>query len=175
MTGQPNADPDLQKLFEKDHLAFTPGEEPYALGPDSLPQAGVPRGEILPFHWKSERIYPGTERDYWVYVPQQYSPTQPACLMVFQDGAGYARENSELRTPIVFDNLIHQGRMPVTIGVYVDPGHFPPAAPDREPASNRCVEYNTLSDRYARFLLEEILPEVGRQYRLTENPDGRAI
>jgi enterochelin esterase-like enzyme len=156
-------------------LAPTPG--PYKHGPDSKRQEGVPRGTVTKHEWRSE-IFPGTVRDYWIYVPAQYADLpddKDACLMVFQDGAGYAREDTEVNTPVVFDNLVHQGRMPVTIGVYVHPGHFPPTAPDREPVDNRHFEYCTLSDHYTRFLLEEILPEVGKHYRLTEDPERRAI
>jgi hypothetical protein len=76
-------------ISEKDRVAFIAGEEPYTLGPDSLPKPGTPQGEITKYHWISQRIYPGVERDYWLYIPQQYDRKQPACLMVFQDGAGY--------------------------------------------------------------------------------------
>lgn len=95
--------------------------------------------------------------------------------MVFQDGGGYVNEEGSFRVPIVFDNLIHQGKMPVTIAIFISPGYFPPVADEKEPIYNRSFEYDSLSDQYARFLLEEILPVVGAQYRLTENPDERAI
>ena len=121
-------------------------------------------------------IYPEIERDYWVYVPQQVDPATPASLMVFQDGHAYLSEEGFFRVPIVFDNLIHSGEMPVTIGIFINPGHYGPPAVDRPyRASNRSVEYDTLSDKYARFLLDEILPEVARQWNLTGDPDQRAI
>jgi len=150
----------------------TPG--PYALGADSQPQPGVPQGAVTQHEWRSE-IFPGTARDYYVYVPAQYSGDEPASVMVFQDGARYADVEGPARTPIVFDNLIHQGKMPVTIGIFINPGHFPATAPDREPVRNRSFEYDTLSDQYTRFLLEEILPAVGADYRLTDDPEQRAI
>ena len=137
----------------------TPKPGPYSLGPDSQRQPGVPQGVVTKYEWRST-IFPGTVRHYWIYVPVQYTPAQPANVMVFQDGGGYASENGDTRVPIVFDNLIHQGRLPVTIGIFVDSGHFPAVAAGKEPVSNRSFEYDTLSDQYARFLLEEILPAV---------------
>ena len=152
----------------------TPKIGPFVLGADSQRQPGVPRGVVTAHEWRSA-IFPGTVRSYWVYVPAQYTGEQPAAVMVFQDGGGYVNEEGETRVPIVFDNLIHQGKMPVTIGIFINPGVFPPVAEGKESISNRSFEYDTLSDQYARFLLEEILPAVGETYRLTENPDERAI
>ena len=99
-----------------------PGPPPnsqYRLGPDSLPQEGVPKGEIRgPFVVKSE-VYPGTQHTYWVYVPQQYDPAIPAALMVFQDGQAFKDENGDLRTQNVMDNLIYRREIPVMLGVLV--------------------------------------------------------
>src|SRR5205085_7207721 len=103
-----------------------------------------------------------TERDYWVYVPKQYDGSKPAAVMVFQDGAGYVNLNGDRRVPTVFDNLIHKKEMPVTIGIFINPGNIPAAQPGGRPRSNRSFEYDSLGDQYARFLLEEILPEVGK-------------
>lgn len=147
--------------------------EDYKPGPDAMEKEGVPKGTVTQYTWKSE-IFPGTERDYWVYVPAQYDESKPACVMVFQDGGGFVRENGHTRAPIVFDNLIHAGEMPVTIGIFINPGVVPAAKEGQEPRKNRSYEYDTLSDLYARFLLEEILPEVGKSYNLTKNPDCRA-
>ncbi|MCH8923115.1 MAG: hypothetical protein IIA67_08215 [Planctomycetes bacterium] len=80
---------------------------------------GVPVGTVTKHQWTS-KIFTGTVRDYWVYVPQQYKADKPACVMVFQDGGGYVRENGSHRVPIVFDNLIHKGQMPVTIGIFIN-------------------------------------------------------
>ncbi len=81
-----------------------------------------------------------------------------------------------IRVPTVFDNLIHRGEMPVTIGIFINPGGLKDGANENaRRRGNRSFEYDTLSDRYARFLLEEILPEVGKTYRLTDDPEGRAI
>jgi enterochelin esterase-like enzyme len=148
----------------------------YALGPDSQPQPGVPKGRIEgPLVFKS-RIFRNTVRQYWVYVPAQYDQTKPAAVMVFQDGHKYVNVEQEYRVPVVFDNLIHKKEMPVTIGIFVNPGHAGeelPADPWR--ASNRSQEYDTLSEEYARFLIEEILPEVAKGYSLTTDPSSRAI
>lgn len=137
----------------------------YAHGPDSFPRPGVPRGALHEHEWNASRVFPGTQRRYWVYVPAQYRETEPASLMVFQDAEWYLDLDFEVRTPTVFDNLIHQGEMPVTIGVFVAPG---------EPA-NRNVEYDAFSDAYATFLLTEILPTVQSRYAITEHPDRWAI
>lgn len=137
----------------------------YAHGPDSFPQPGVPRGALHEHDWNASRVFPGTHRRYWVFVPAQYIDTEPASLMVFQDAQWYLDLDFEARAPIVFDNLIHRGDMPVTIGVFVAPG---------EPG-NRNVEYDAFSDAYATFLLTEILPTVQSRYAITDDPDRWAI
>src|SRR5688572_7063092 len=146
----------------------------YTLGPDSQVQPGVPRGAVTEHTWTST-IFPGTTRKYWVYVPKQYDAATPAAVMVFQDGANYIKEDGNWRVPIVFDNLIHKKEMPVTIGIFVDPGVVPASGPDAQPRFNRSFEYDSVTDRYARFLIEEILPEVGKQYHLATDGNSRAI
>ena len=149
--------------------------QPYILGPDSQVQSGVPQGKVTQYSWKNSKLYPGATRDYWVYVPAQYDGSKPACVMVFQDGKGFAGETGAWRVPVVFDNLIHQGAMPVTIGVFIDPGIMPAESPGQQPRYNRSYEYDALGDRYPRFLLEEILPEVAKQYKLSADPNDRAV
>jgi len=146
----------------------------YQLGPDSQVQEGVPKGKVTKQHWVS-KIFEGTERDFWVYVPAQYDGSKPACVMVFQDGGGYVSEKGQSRVPVVFDNLIAKKEMPVTIGIFINPGTKPAKEAGGKGTSNRSFEYDTLSDQYARFLLEEILPEVGRNVKITDDPEGRAI
>jgi len=157
----------------------------YQLGPDSMPQPGVPQGTVTKFSWDTSKIFTNTTRSWWVYVPAQYAADKPACVMVFQDGGGYVKTNGAYRVPTVFDNLIHKKEMPVTIGVFIDPGDFP-AKPGEKPRlrpdgttnttpRNRSFEYDSLGDAYARFLLEEILPEVQKKYNLTKDPEGHAI
>jgi gluconolactonase len=150
------------------------GAEDYALGPDSLPQPGVPRGEVTQYKWTST-LFPGAARDYWVYVPKQYDPSHPACVMVFQDGQWYVKEDGDWRVPTVFDNLIHRKEMPVTIGIFVSPGVVPGATQSALPRFNRSFEYDGVGDRYARFLLEEIIPEVEKKYSLAKDGNSRAI
>jgi enterochelin esterase family protein len=138
--------------------------EVYATHPDSRPQAGVPQGTVTMHEaWRSQ-VYAGTERNWWVYVPAQYRAEAGACVMVFQDGQWYTDF-----VPAVFDNLIARGDMPVTVGVFIEPGAMDDGTP------NRSFEYDTLSDQYARFLLEEILPEVERNVRLKQDAASRAI
>jgi enterochelin esterase family protein len=151
----------------------------YPYGRDSLRQEGVPRGELTTYVWKDSKVFPGTIRRYYVYVPAQYDASKPAALMVFQDGHTYTKEDGDFRVPVVFDNLIHKGDMPVTIGVFVDPGHKKPELPPkpgwRPEAENRSVEYDTLSGDYATFLLEEILPAVAKDHPFTDDPEGHMI
>jgi enterochelin esterase-like enzyme len=146
----------------------------YKLGPDSQEQEGVPHGTVTKYTWTST-VFPGTVRDYWVYVPAQYDKEHPACVMVFQDGGGYVNPKGQFRVPVVFDNLIHKKEMPVTIGIFINPGNIPATKPGEAARSNRSFEYDTLSDQYVRFLDKEILPEVGKQYALRQDAAGRAI
>jgi enterochelin esterase family protein len=125
--------------------------------------------------WTNSTVYPGTVRDFWIYVPKQYKPESPACVMVFQDGWSYANPTGQFRAPIVFDNLIHKKEMPATIGIFVNPGTIPSSEPGGGPRNNRSFEYDSLGDAYARFLLEEILPAIGKEYKLTDAADGRSI
>lgn len=161
-------------------LAFTPAfaapqDDQYVLGPDSHVKPGVPQGKVTTHQWTESKIYPGTVRDYAVYVPAQYDKAKPAALMVFQDGMGMVGEKGQFRAATVFDNLIAAGEMPVTIGIFINPGMFPSAKPGEKGRSNRSFEYDSLGDLYSRFLLEEILPEVGKSYHLTTDPEMRAI
>ncbi|MFL5242077.1 MAG: alpha/beta hydrolase [Gemmataceae bacterium] len=146
----------------------------YKLGPDSQEKADVPKGTVTKASWKSE-VFPGTVRDYWIYVPAQYDEKKPAAVMVFQDGGGYQDKKGSFRVPIVFDNLIDEKAMPVTIGIFINPGKMPASDLNKKDRDNRSFEYDTLSDQYARFLEKEILPEVGKKYNLTKDPDQRAI
>jgi hypothetical protein len=121
----------------------------YAYGPDSDIQPGVPAGSTVDFDWCESTIYPGTTRRYWVHVPAQYDPCEPALLMVFQDGWWYLDPDGQVRGAIVLDNLIHRGEIPVTISVFVDPGVLKNA----EQSKNRNAEYDAFNDRYVTFLL----------------------
>ena len=172
LPGKPAAPAKPQASAPQIEDEFQPG--PYELGEDSQRHEGIHVGKITAHKWTS-KIFEGTERDYWVYVPAQYDANKPACVMVFQDGFNYMNEKGQFRAPIVFDNLIHQGEMPVTIGIFINPGVVPATSKEAKPRPNRSFEYDTLSDQYTRFLLEEILPEVGKTYNLSKDPACRAI
>lgn len=144
------------------------GGQDYKLTEDSLPQEGVPKGKLTKHVWDTSEIYPGTTRDYWVYVPVQYESSKPACVMIFQDGEVFIDEEGPVNIPVVFDNLIYKQEMPVTIAILINPG-------TKDGKSQRRLEYGIVSDTYARFLLEEIIPEVGKTYNLTDDRKGRAI
>ena len=138
--------------------------EVYRNNPDTVAQAGVPKGEVRQMPRFQSNVFAGTSRDWWVYVPAQYKPENPACVMVWQDGGG-ARNY----VPAVYDNLIAKGEVPITVNVFINPGTFEGGR------SNRSFEYDTLSDQYARFLLEEILPEVEKTVKLRKDAQSRAI
>ena len=155
---------------------FAQTTDNYQPGPDSKPQPGVPKGEVIKLNFDKSKIFPDTARDYWIYIPAQYNPDKPACVFICQDGIRW-------EAPTVFDNLIYKKEIPITIGVFVAPGVVKTAnangALDR---FNRSFEYDGLGDGYARFLLDELLPEVetkktsdGRVIRLSHEGNDRLI
>src|SRR4051812_49283624 len=152
-----------------------PSAEEYVLGPDSQPQAGVPKGTVIRHHWNTSKIFPGANRDYWIYVPAQYKSDKPMPIMVVFDGGGFVAEDGRWRANIVFDNLIHKGQMPPTIGIFINPGVAPALTAEQQPRFNRSFEYDALGDRNARFIIDEILPEVGKQYNLSKDPNDRGV
>jgi sugar lactone lactonase YvrE/enterochelin esterase-like enzyme len=150
--------------------------ENYPVDSASVQHPGVPKGEVLKFTYSESKIFPGTWREYWVYIPAQYKPGIPACVYVNQDGVQW-------HAPTVFDNLINSGEMPVTIGVFINPGRVlgKDTAADLD-RFNRSFEYDGLGDAYARFILTEILPDVekhqasdGRAIQLSKSGNDRAI
>ncbi len=159
--------------------AYTADE--YKLGPESTERApGVPKGRVEKFLLTESKVFPDTTRDCWIYIPAQYDGSKPAALMVFQDGGGYVSETGGQRVPIVFDNLIAKGEMPVTIGVFINPGNrtaSDSSAVGVNNRSNRSFEYDSLGDAYAKFLINELLPFVTQKFnvKLTDDPELRAI
>lgn len=152
----------------------------YTHGTDSERHDNVPRGLVTDYVWKDSQVFTNTVRRWSIYVPAQYDASKPAALMVFQDGHTYLKEGGDFRVPVVFDNLIAAKEMPVTIGVFIDPGFRRPALPDAERGwrpepENRSFEYDTLSPAYSEFLVREILPEVRKRYTITDDPEGHAI
>ena len=150
----------------------------YELGDDSKKQDNVPEGKLLgPFLFHS-KVIENTVRKYWISVPAQYDPSQAACVLVFQDGARAIHPTGVIRVPQVLDNLIAKKKIPVTIGIYITPGQRGSEFPDNIGTGNpdnRDREYDVLDDKYARMLIEEILPEVGAKYNLTKEAAGRVI
>lgn len=139
--------------------------ETYPTDSAGVEHAGVPKGEVLKFTFDRSKIFPGTWREVWVYVPAQYKPEKPACVYINQDGIQW-------KAPTVFDNLIHTGEMPVTIGIFITPGRvMADSNANAQNRFNRSFEYDGLGDAYARFLLTEILPEVEKQ----KTADGRVV
>jgi enterochelin esterase family protein len=138
--------------------------EVWEIHPDAREHPGVPKGTVKQMAPWTSKIFNGTTRDWWIYVPAQYRAENPAAVMVFQDGRGPISW-----APTVFDNLIAKGDMPVTVGVFIEPGGMKTAR------DNRSLEYDTLSDQYVRFLLEEILPEAEKTVKLRHDGASRAI
>ncbi|MFM8421092.1 MAG: hypothetical protein ACKOEQ_13335, partial [Verrucomicrobiota bacterium] len=120
----------------------------YPISPEALARAeGVPTGRVEPFAFNDSKVFPGTERQGWVYIPAQYNGARPAALMVFQDGHAYVSTNGRMRAPVVLDNLIAKGQVPVLVGVFINPGHRGSNAPNANtwgPRSNRSLEYDGL-------------------------------
>jgi enterochelin esterase-like enzyme len=157
-----------------------PTDDVYLLGPDSAPHEGVPQGKVIGPLTLASEVFTNTTRHYWIYVPAQYDAKQPACLMIFQDGQAFVRTNSDYRVPYVFDNLIYRREIPVTIGVFINPGHTP-SQPESsstnwgDSINNRGMEYNELNDRYTRMIVNELLPALEKDYNISKNPDDHAI
>lgn len=153
-----------------------PGD--YPLTADSLVQPGVAQGRLEgPFEFRAA-AFPGTVRRYWVYVPVGYDPADPPNLLVFQDGQRATNPDGALRVPTALDNLIAQGSIPPTLGVFVTPGNMSEHYPDDLGMSNpdhRAPEYDALDDTYVRMLTGELLPEVARRWRFADAPERRAI
>ena len=146
----------------------------YHLGPDSQRKDGIPKGVVSKYEWQS-KMY-NNFREYYVYVPAQYDSTKAAALMVFQDGHAYVNDSGDFRVPIVYDNLIYQKKLPITICLFVNPGHNTKDYPEsRFRASNRADEYDVLDDRYTTMLMDEIIPELKKKYNISNDPKMHGI
>jgi enterochelin esterase family protein len=128
----------------------------------------------------ASEVYPNTTRNYWIYVPAQYDAAKPACLMIFQDGHAFLNPEGDYRIPLVFDNLIYRREMPVTLAVFINPGR----TPDQKEATakewgdrtnNRRIEYNALDDKYSKLIVDELLPALAKEYKISPDPNDRAI
>src|ERR1039457_479007 len=158
-------------LFTADSSHSFPAGKPLgargdAIGynPDSYAKPGVPRGKTGNKQAVVSKIYDGMKSDYWVYASPGVDPAVPAPLMVWQDGQGLIGDYSRSRLFTVTENLIAQKLLPPMVHVMISPGQ------STDGRAMRSIEYDTVSDRYARFLMEEVLPEVEKTYKL--RPDG---
>jgi enterochelin esterase-like enzyme len=152
----------------------------YKLGPDSFPHEGVPKGKIEGPHVIKSEAYPGTQHTYWVYVPAQYDPSKPAALMILNDGQAFKNEPGDVQAQYVLDNLIYRREIPVMLGVFINPGRRPdqPEATPQEwgdRTTNRPEEYNSLNDKYARVIVDELLPALRKDYNISDDPEQHGI
>ena len=161
--------------------AFAAGEDAfYKLGPDSLPQEGVPSGKLIGPATLPSEVFPGTQHTYWIYVPAQYDPKEPAALIVFNDGQAMIATNGDMRVPNVLDNLIWRREIPVMIAVFINPGRTP-EQPEPNPkewgdrTTNRPEEYNRLNDKYPRVIVDELMPVIKKQFNISPDPEMHAI
>jgi enterochelin esterase family protein len=171
----------LLSIVLSSSASAAPTDDVYKLGPDSMRQPGVPEGKIIgPLTLESKSAFPNTTRNYWVYVPAQYDGKTPASLMVFQDGHFFVNTEGEYRVPLVFDNLIYRREMPVAVAVFINPGHGPEgkeasASDWGDRSNNRPTEYNALDDKYSHLIVDELLPVIKKDYKISDNPDDRGI
>ncbi|MEO5922350.1 MAG: alpha/beta hydrolase-fold protein [Bryobacteraceae bacterium] len=165
-------------------LAQTPSTpEPniyYRFSPDSVVMDGVPKGEVKgPFTLPSQ-AYPGTQHTYWVYVPAQYDPSVAASLMIFNDGQAFWAMDGDIRAQVVMDNLIYRRELPVMIGVFINPGRTPEQPEPNlkewgDRTTNRPTEYNSLDDKYARVIVDELMPALYKDYNISRDPERHGI
>lgn len=152
----------------------------YRLGPDSLPLDGVPKGRFSEPKVIQSQVFPGTQHTYWVYVPAQYDPSKLTALMVFNDGQAMKAEPGDVQAQNVLDNLIFRREIPVMLGVFINPGRRPDQ-PEPNPhdwgdrTSNRADEYNPPTDKYARVIVEELLPALKKEYNISPDPELHGI
>ena len=152
----------------------------YQLGPDSFTRDGVSKGEVRGPYTLPSQAYPGTQHTYWVYVPAQYDPAVPTSLMVLNDGQAFKNMEGDIRAPNVLDNLIDRREIPVMLAVFINPGRRPDQ-PEPTPqewgdrTTNRPTEYNTLDDKYARVIVDELMPALEKNYNISKDPDRRGI
>ena len=155
-------------VYEVNGQPFGGKNDVPAFTPDHYEQAGVPRGKLSDKMVHTSKIYEGMLSDYWTYVPAQYDAARPAAVMVWQDGAGYTAREGGSRLQIVIDNLTQQKKIPVAVHIFIQPGSI-------GEKRMRSLEYDTVNDTYARFLMGEMLPAVAKNYNLRNDAYSRAI
>jgi enterochelin esterase-like enzyme len=152
----------------------------YKLGPDSMPMEGVPKGKFTEGKIIPSEVFPGTQHTYYVYVPAQYDPAKPASLMIFLDGQAMMAEPGSIQGHNVLDNLIYRREIPVMLGVFINPGRRPdqpePSAKEwGDNTANRKQEYDTPNDRFARVVVEELMPSLRKDFNISTDPDQHGI
>src|SRR3954469_8554854 len=152
----------------------------YKIGPDSMSQEGVPAGKFDGPKIIQSQAYPGTQHTYWVYVPAQYDPSKPAALIIFNDGQAFKNEPGDVQAHNVLDNLIFRREIPVMIAVFINPGRRPDQ-PEPTPQNwgdrdtNRPDEYNSLNDKYAKVIVDELMPVLYKEYNISKDPNQHGI
>jgi enterochelin esterase family protein len=170
----------LALAFLTSNLLAAGFDDFYKLGPDSMVQDGVPQGKIVGPTTLPSEAFPGTQHTYSVYVPSQYDPNVPASLMIFNDGQAFLAADGSARAVNVLNNLIHRREIPVMIAVFINPGRRPDQ-PEPNPKdwgdrnTNRPTEYNELNDKYARVIIDELMPELKKQYNISPDPEQHGI
>jgi len=161
-------------LLRTQSAAQSPSDpQTYPLGSDSQSNPGVPKGVITNYNLTPGKFYPGTPHPYSVYVPAQYDPARPAPFMIFLDGSGAL--GNGVRVPVVLDNLIARHELPPIIGIFIDPGVLPALSDQVQNRYERIFEYDSLSDRFSSFLIDELVPDVALHYNLSKDPNDHAI
>ena len=145
----------------------------YSLGADTQPQPGVPKGTLTRHTLAPGKFFPGTPHTYQLYVPAQYDASRPLPFMIFLDGSGYAGDN--VRVPVVLDNLIAKRDVPAMAAIFIDPGVMPALSDQAQNRYERIFEYDSLTPRFANFLVEELVGEVARSYNLSKDPNDHGI
>jgi enterochelin esterase family protein len=154
----------------------------YKLGPDSQPIKGVPQGKFIGPTYLPSQVFPGTQHTYYVYVPAEYDPSKPTPVMIFNDGQAMMAQPGDIQAQYVLDNLIYRREIPVMLGVFINPGRRPdqPEPPEADggwgdKTTNRPDEYNTPNDKYARVIVDEIMPALKKDYNISPDPDLHGI
>lgn len=145
----------------------------YSLGPDSQPQPGVPSGTLTKHTLAPGKFFPGTPHNYQLYVPALYDASRPAPFTIFLDGSGYAGDN--VRVPVVLDNLIARRDLPPMLAIFIDPGVLPALSDQAQNRYERIFEYDSLTPRFANFLIDELVPDVSKTYKLSTDPNDHGI
>jgi enterochelin esterase family protein len=148
----------------------------YKIAPDSQKMDGVPEGKFVGPLTLPSNVFPGTQHTYFVYVPAQYDPAQPTAVMIFNDGQAMMAEPGDVQGHRVLDNLIYRREIPVMLGVFINPGRRPDQ-PEPTPrdwgdrTTNRADEYNPPTDKYARVIVEELMPALKKDYNISPDPE----